>query len=349
MASSHLDNKPEEQPLLELSLKKEITPHSRLQALYRGRRDRKKHLHVQEKFIRGKVLSVSNEPDIDPHLLSKRVDFGHHSLSLKRAMQAVQGSFTFIGCSHTRNLEYILYLCPNETILASASDGYRHTPKLFIIDININIQNIWKDLKSFFTAINYCKFHEQYKEYCQHVESLGLSSKGHVQFNRILTTVVTLINSSEIKYQFLRNVVLKATMILDVWPTNDDNMIFDYIKKHSSGPIIVYASNIAEFTLMPTFISEKNIHLRIQQVQCLFEKINSLSPIISIHTRTCHQCYLGSNGGIRPNFTLVYTGRNTQAQLNNFNRPDFLRNTNTQDQQAESEEEVIDCYRCSIM
>lgn len=245
-----------------------------------------------------------------------------------RFPQKLDRNFVLVGTSGIKSLQLISDLAK----IQPSSDGYSHVPKLFIVDYSPYVVNFWKFLKNcvakaknitdFIAHVLTRRFDlEKYTGGCclspEKVLINCICGLANLNAEPTSGSYLETIPGKENKWDFIKNVIEKATIICHDW---SDPSAFAYIRQHTAPevPIVVYASNIIEFanTCRRPMSSEEST----TTIDKMLDNIFLLRPYLSIHTRTwkrtdcCH---------IKPDETLLLKGSDKKTHLDSLSNAKF--------------------------
>lgn len=211
--------------------------------------------------------------------------------------------FVYIGTSGLKNLHLMAQLSSN---MPKSSDGYKHIPKMFIIDNSQQVIEFWKTIKQLFIqSKNINEFGQNTQKVKSKLKQICKDEDADNEVLKNIHSVISLLKSENVtpqcphdfnlNYTFFRNVVTKASFICYDW---SNPIPFYYIKQKTSSkvPVIVYASNIPEYfariKTMDLLVKEPEIEYHLEKI---ISHITTLKPLLTIYTRT-----LAGESNLRP-------------------------------------------------
>jgi hypothetical protein len=212
----------------------------------------------------------------------------------QRDMIKRHGKFILLGTSGLTNL-VIACACTKDI---EYNVRVNLTPKLFIVDNSIYVQQFWFVMKEIVEKCNTLadlktrlnESIDKLKECCN--PNFFNNHDTIINFiQKIIDDNKTDHEDEEFLFTYIKNIILQTTVICD---DMQNPVVFSYINQMNNEnlPVFAYASNIIEFisTEQYNFLSnvykENFIDKSIEKVKLILSNINSLNPEYVLHLRT---------------------------------------------------------------
>lgn len=190
-----------------------------------------------------------------------------------------------IGNDPTISLQMDQYCDPGEKIaivgtsvmrvvlLASQLSDFTHIPKIFLIDNSAQVTAFWKAIRDFLRdetlAGDVGLFMGNLPAFLTSTKHLYIES-----YAKIFTFFSGLIRA--IPYDLMKKIICHATVLKQSWEHKDTfEKIDNVLKLHGIKKVFIYPSNIVPY------VRDK------VKADRILENIESLSPVLSIHTDLC--------------------------------------------------------------
>lgn len=245
-------------------------------------------------------------------------------ISIDKEFKCTDTKFNLVATGGLTALRIIKELIDWEKLEISAKTP---TPKLFIVDYSFEAKKAWIFIKKIFANI------ERYEDINSRLDissfipyaperyyDFGTNNPEQVCKVTIKCIYKIIEQGNAIQYNFLRNVVLQATLISNDWRSE---FTHQPLAKHLKGQVnYVYSSNIIE--CIQRFKDSRFTTYESKMISInLITDICNYEPVLSIYARTSRTYFSSIGDGFHPTSHLFISGADPKNHWHQLSDPNF--------------------------